>query len=60
VAVLRDGVRAEYDEPALRASLAGDPIDIDVDLGVGDATAIAFGCDLTQGYIEENAAYFSS
>jgi glutamate N-acetyltransferase/amino-acid N-acetyltransferase len=60
VAVLKDGVRAEYDEPALRASLAGDPIDIEVDLGVGDGSATAYGCDLTQGYIEENAAYFSS
>jgi glutamate N-acetyltransferase/amino-acid N-acetyltransferase len=27
---------------------------------VGDATATAYGCDLTAGYIEENAAYYSS
>ena len=29
-------------------------------LGVGDAQATAYGCDLTQGYIDENAAYYSS
>ena len=32
----------------------------DVDLGVGNGEATAFGCDLTEGYIEENAAYYSS
>ena len=29
-------------------------------LGVGSAEATAYGCDLTQGYIDENAAYYSS
>ena len=29
-------------------------------LGVGDAAATAYGCDLTKGYIDENASYYSS
>jgi glutamate N-acetyltransferase / amino-acid N-acetyltransferase len=58
--VFRRGCRAEYDEESLRAELAGDPIDIRVDLGLGHARATAYGCDLTHGYIEENAAYYSS
>src|SRR5262249_21949541 len=58
--VIRDGLRAEDDEPGLRRSLAGDPVEIDVWLGVGDGSATAFGCDLTEGYIKENAAYYSS
>jgi len=58
--VIRDGRKAEFDEPALRRSLAGDPIEIEIDLGVKDGSATAYGCDLTQGYIEENAAYYSS
>ena len=29
-------------------------------LGVGDGAATAYGCDLTKGYIDENAAYYSS
>jgi len=44
----------------LRESLAGDPVEIEVDLGVGSARARAWGCDLTEGYIKENAAYYSS
>ncbi|HET7321499.1 MAG TPA: bifunctional glutamate N-acetyltransferase/amino-acid acetyltransferase ArgJ [Longimicrobiaceae bacterium] len=58
--VYRQGVRPDYDEPALRAQLAGDPVEIRVDLGMGAGEATAYGCDLTPGYIEENAAYYSS
>ena len=60
VAVVRNGERADFDEPSLRTELRGDPIDIAVQLGVGDASAVAYGCDLTAGYIEENASYYSS
>lgn len=59
-AVFRDGCRVDYDEQALRVELAGDPVAIVVDLGMGEASATAYGCDLTHGYIEENAAYYSS
>lgn len=58
--VIRDGRKADFDEPALRRSLTGDPIEIEIDLGVEHGSATAYGCDLTQGYIEENAAYYSS
>ena len=47
-------------EQALRSELAGDPVDIRVDLSVGAGRAVAYGCDLTHGYIDENAAYYSS
>ena len=59
-AVVRGGQREDFDEAALRATLKEETVDLDVALGVGDATATAFGCDLTQGYIDENAAYYSS
>jgi glutamate N-acetyltransferase/amino-acid N-acetyltransferase len=58
--VVHGGVRLDFDEPALRAELAGDPIDLRVDLGMGSGRATAYGCDLTHGYIDENAAYYSS
>ena len=58
--VVEGGVRVDFDEPALRASLAGDTIDLDISLGVGEHEATAYGCDLTAGYVEENAAYYSS
>ncbi len=47
-------------EAELRKLLAGDPVDVEADLGLGDGAATAFGCDLTPGYIDENAAYYSS
>lgn len=58
--VVRDGVRADYDEAKLREELAGDPVEIQVSLGIGTGKATAYGCDLTHGYIDENAAYYSS
>ena len=58
--VFRAGCRTEYDEEALRRELAGDPVEIGVDMGMGEGSATAFGCDLTHGYIDENAAYYSS
>jgi glutamate N-acetyltransferase/amino-acid N-acetyltransferase len=30
---------------------------IRLDLGLGDGTGEAFGCDLTEGYVIENAEY---
>ncbi|HEY8483939.1 MAG TPA: bifunctional glutamate N-acetyltransferase/amino-acid acetyltransferase ArgJ [Longimicrobiales bacterium] len=58
--VFERGLKAAYDEMRLRELLSGDPVDIRVDLQLGPGTATAYGCDLTQGYIEENAAYYSS
>jgi glutamate N-acetyltransferase/amino-acid N-acetyltransferase len=60
VEVFGEGRRADYDEQALRQVLAGDPVEIRVHLGMGDGGATAYGCDLTHGYIDENAAYYSS
>jgi glutamate N-acetyltransferase / amino-acid N-acetyltransferase len=58
--VVRGGQRLGFDEAVVRAALGTDTVDIEVSLGVGDASATAYGCDLTQGYIDENAAYYSS
>lgn len=60
VKVIAGGVKIRFDEIRLRELLRGDPVDIRVDLGLGDAGATAFGCDLTHGFIDENAAYYSS
>jgi glutamate N-acetyltransferase/amino-acid N-acetyltransferase len=60
LAVIVDGQRIPFDEAAVRRTLLADPVDIDVTLGVGDGCARAWGCDLSAGYIEENAAYYSS
>jgi glutamate N-acetyltransferase/amino-acid N-acetyltransferase len=58
--VVRGGLRVDFDEPLLRTALAAETVDIGIALGVGAASATAYGCDLTAGYIDENAAYYSS
>jgi glutamate N-acetyltransferase/amino-acid N-acetyltransferase len=58
--VVAGGERVDFDEAAVRAALTCDSVDLEVALGAGEASATAFGCDLSTGYIEENAAYYSS
>ena len=58
--VVRGGRRLEFDDAMVRAALGAEVVDLEVWLGVGEAEARAYGCDLTQGYIDENAAYYSS
>jgi glutamate N-acetyltransferase/amino-acid N-acetyltransferase len=58
--VVSGGARVDFDDPTVRDALRNEIVDIAVSLGVGNAAATAYGCDLTQGYIDENAAYYSS
>jgi glutamate N-acetyltransferase / amino-acid N-acetyltransferase len=58
--VVDKGTRVSFDDAIVRTALKAENVDIVVSLGVGDADATAYGCDLTQGYIDENAAYYSS
>ena len=58
--VVEAGMRAGFDDESLRDVLKGDPVEINVDLGIGAGAATAYGCDLTEGYIGENASYYSS
>jgi glutamate N-acetyltransferase/amino-acid N-acetyltransferase len=59
-AVVRAGARVDFDDVVVRAALATEVVDLEVSLGAGSASATAYGCDLTKGYVEENAAYYSS
>ncbi|OYX64993.1 MAG: bifunctional ornithine acetyltransferase/N-acetylglutamate synthase [Sphingomonadales bacterium 32-64-17] len=49
----------DYDETPVSAHLAGDEVDITVDLGLGEGRATVWTCDLTHGYIAINADYRS-
>ena len=60
IPVVQNGRRAAFEDATVRATLAADTVDLEVDLGAGTAEAIAYGCDLTAGYVEENASYYSS
>ena len=58
--VVDQGTRMDFDDNVVRAALGVEAVDLEVSLGAGSATARAYGCDLTKGYIDENAAYYSS
>lgn len=60
VQVVENGQRADFPDSGVRELLEEDPVKIRISLGVGSGTATALGCDLTEGYIRENAAYASS
>jgi glutamate N-acetyltransferase/amino-acid N-acetyltransferase len=55
--VFRKGAPVECDLEALRIYLGNPEVTIAVDLGIGKASARVWGCDLTEGYIKENAYY---
>ena len=59
-AVVRAGERLPFDDDIVWAAFANEVVEIVVALGAGTATATAYGCDLTKGYVAENAAYYSS
>ena len=41
----------------LAAIMAGDHVDIEIDLGTGAAEATVYGCDLSADYVRINADY---
>ncbi|MBI2365985.1 MAG: bifunctional glutamate N-acetyltransferase/amino-acid acetyltransferase ArgJ [Deltaproteobacteria bacterium] len=55
--VFRKGLPVACDLEALRHYLSQTEVSIGVDLGIGKASARVWGCDLTEGYIKENAYY---
>jgi glutamate N-acetyltransferase/amino-acid N-acetyltransferase len=48
-----------FDREAVRAAMTGGEVLIRLDLGAGTGTGEAFGCDLTEAYVRENAEYTS-
>jgi glutamate N-acetyltransferase/amino-acid N-acetyltransferase len=58
--VVSHGTRMDFDDRVVREALKAEVVDLEIALGVGDAAATAYGCDLTKGYVEENASYYSS
>jgi glutamate N-acetyltransferase / amino-acid N-acetyltransferase len=55
-----DGSRGgpiSFDREAARAAMDGPELLLRLDLGLGDGTGEAFGCDLTEAYVVENSEY---
>ena len=55
--VFKKGSPVDCDLARLRQYLSQTEVSIGVDLGIGKAAARVWGCDLTEGYIKENAYY---
>jgi glutamate N-acetyltransferase/amino-acid N-acetyltransferase len=51
------GGPVEFDRDAARAAMHAPELVIGLDLGQGDGTGEAFGCDLTEAYVIENSEY---
>jgi glutamate N-acetyltransferase/amino-acid N-acetyltransferase len=52
-----EGRPVPFDRDAVSARMATPEVVVGVDLGAGDGTGEAFGCDLTAEYVRENSAY---
>ena len=57
VEVYRDGAPLPFDAAALAEALAHSEVHFRIDLGAGEATATAWGCDLTPEYVRINSEY---
>ena len=57
ILVCRDGAGVDFSEELAREILLENEIDIIIKLGDGDATAVAWGCDLTYDYVKINGDY---
>jgi glutamate N-acetyltransferase/amino-acid N-acetyltransferase len=57
VLVVQQGVATDYKKEDAKAVLKQAEFTLIVDLGVGLHSATAWGCDMTHGYVDENATY---
>ena len=57
VVVCRDGGAVPYDREAAVEVLRAAEVEIDIELGLGDAAARTLVADLSKGYVEVNAEY---
>lgn len=57
IPVVDKGMAVSFDEQAMSNTLTKENVIIDVQLGLGDASATAYGCDLSYDYVRINASY---
>ena len=56
---MKDGVGTDYSEEEATKILSEDKVTVIADIKMGEATATAWGCDLTYDYVKINADYRS-
>ena len=57
IQVFAGGEPAEHDEANANAALSGESVEITARLGEGEASATAWGCDLSYEYVRINGSY---
>lgn len=57
--IVKDGIATDYSEEKATEILSCNPVQAILDIHAGDATATAWGCDLTYEYVTINADYRS-
>ncbi|MDD3926639.1 MAG: bifunctional glutamate N-acetyltransferase/amino-acid acetyltransferase ArgJ, partial [bacterium] len=57
ITLAKGGVYVDFDEEAVSAELAREEIKLGIDLGMGEASAVVWTCDLTYDYVKINARY---
>ena len=57
IQIVENGVTTDFDYPKVKAIMDQKELPITIDLKQGSASATAFGCDMTEQYIEINAHY---
>ncbi|HEX5452082.1 MAG TPA: bifunctional glutamate N-acetyltransferase/amino-acid acetyltransferase ArgJ [Candidatus Limnocylindrales bacterium] len=55
--VFAAGGPVAFDRSVVSMAMAGPEVEVGLDLGLGEAAAEAWGCDLTEAYVRENAEY---
>jgi glutamate N-acetyltransferase/amino-acid N-acetyltransferase len=55
--IVHDGIAIPYSTDAVIAGMRAPEISFQVSVGVGDASATGWGCDLTEDYVTFNSAY---
>lgn len=59
LAIVKDGIATDYSEETATKILSGNPVKALLNIHEGEATATAWGCDLTYEYVKINADYRS-
>ena len=57
IQMVHEGVAIPYLKDAVISAMGADQVRLSVDLNGGDASATAWGCDLTEEYVTFNSAY---
>ena len=57
ICIMEEGLPIPYFADSVVAAMSGSEVSLRVNLNLGEATATAWGCDLTEEYVTFNAAY---